>query len=133
MERLLKGGNKAKVSFLNHKKEANLHAVWDHLLIENRIALNYNGDRQKYYEYLLYSISNKWKDSIISWLSCGKIRKDSQKMDFITNSDCRKGSCIVPIIEKLLSDKKMFPSPDSLICPDGNFLLISLGRRNKYF
>jgi hypothetical protein len=47
-----------------------LHGLWDTLLIEHRILLDFNNDTGKYYDYLLNLMNTTYAKNISQWSTC---------------------------------------------------------------
>jgi len=62
------GGNEIKVSFFDIEKE--LHAVWDTLMIEHRLALNFSSQPSLYIKFLVEKLNTKYAKNISDWTSC---------------------------------------------------------------
>ncbi|CAF0800429.1 unnamed protein product [Rotaria sp. Silwood1] len=63
-----KGGNFIRGYFFD--KSTNLHALWDTLMIERRISLDFQNDQNKYYNYLLNLLQTTYTSNISQWSKC---------------------------------------------------------------
>ncbi|CAF0878055.1 unnamed protein product [Adineta steineri] len=63
-----KGGNLIKGRFFDNT--TNLHSIWDTLMIERRISLDFQSDSNKYYNYLLDIMHTIYVRNISQWSKC---------------------------------------------------------------
>ncbi|CAF3619849.1 unnamed protein product [Rotaria sordida] len=63
-----KGGNLIRGNFFD--KPTNLHALWDQLMIERRILLDFQNDENKYYDYLFNLLQTTYAHNISQWSKC---------------------------------------------------------------
>jgi hypothetical protein len=65
-----RGGNNARCTFFGAK--ANLHFVWDSMLLEKRYKTDFGKDFDSFVEYLIEQIEGDWQDDADLWTSCSK-------------------------------------------------------------
>ncbi|KAI8803016.1 S1/P1 nuclease [Cladochytrium replicatum] len=63
-----KGGNSALVRY--HGRSANLHSVWDTLLIKTIVSRDFAGSRDAFIQYLYENLINSQPDKVPTWSIC---------------------------------------------------------------
>jgi len=62
------GGNKLTGKFMG--KSTNLHSLWDSGMITVLLDSRFNGDQNKFADYLWSRINGDWKGEVASWKAC---------------------------------------------------------------
>jgi len=81
-----KGGNTITGKYFG--QSANLHKVWDTLIISGRIQYSFGGSQSAYVNYIVSQIMGPWQEEAKQWAACPSSNFDNSTVEETQPLDC---------------------------------------------